>query len=92
MEKKEYFGRLTYYNIILNVILNFDCNDTNCDLCFMSNKSYCIICKYNYTYFQDGTKNCSYDNTIKDCFTSIITSIPTKDLNTVLSSFNFNFN
>ena len=65
-EKKEYLGRLTYYNIILNETLTINCNDTNCALCFNLNKSYCIICKYNYTYFDDGTKNCSsnFDNII----------------------------
>ena len=59
LEKGEYFGRLTYYNIILNESLTVICNDTNCDLCFLKNISYCIICKYNFTYFDDGTKNCS---------------------------------
>ena len=58
-EKEKYIGRLTYYNIILNEYLTTECYDINCALCFDKNISYCIICKYNYTYFEDGTKNCS---------------------------------
>ena len=74
LEKEEYIGRLTYYNIILNATLTDNCNNTSCALCFMKNVSYCIICKYNYTYFEDGTKNCSYEDILTESYTSIITS------------------
>jgi len=59
IQKEEYIGRLTYFDIILKENLSTECNNQNCDLCFMSNKSFCINCKYNYTFFIDGTKNCS---------------------------------
>ena len=61
MKKKVYIGRLTYFDIILKENLSTECNNQNCDLCFMNNKTFCINCKYNYTSFLDGTKNCSDD-------------------------------
>ena len=59
INEEYYIGRLTYFDIILKENLTDECNNANCDLCFISNKSFCINCKYNYTFFQDGTKNCS---------------------------------
>ena len=67
LEKEEYIGRLTHYNIVLNETLTVFCNNSNCGLCFEKNTSFCIICKFNFTLFDDGTKNCSdNDNIITD--------------------------
>ena len=62
-EKEEYIGRLTYFYIILKEDLSNECNNYNCLLCFKNNKDFCMECKYNFTYFENG-KNCS-DNIIK---------------------------
>ena len=40
IQKEEYIGRLTYFDIILKENLSTECNNKNCDLCFMSNKSF----------------------------------------------------
>ena len=58
--KKEYTGRLTYFDIKLDEDLTTNCNDSlNCAYCFESNKNVCLECKYNFTFFADGTRNCS---------------------------------
>ena len=56
--KEEYIGRLTYYNIFLNESLSNDCKVSNCNLCLKNNRNFCIVCKYNFTSFKDGSKNC----------------------------------
>ena len=59
-KKEVYTGRLTYLDIILNEDLSTNCNDDiNCAFCFDNNKNVCLECKYNFTYFEDGKKNCS---------------------------------
>ena len=87
LEKEVYIGRLTYYNIILKENLTVNCNIRNCALCFMKNKSYCIICKYNYTYFKDGAKNCFYEEIITETPTSIFTSLNTSIITSLSTSF-----
>ena len=49
-KKEEYKGKLGYYNIILNESLSKNCYDKNCDLCLKKNISFCITCKYNFTF------------------------------------------
>ena len=49
-KKEKYYGRLTYYYIYLSESLSDNCTDVNCHLCLDKNKSFCIICKYNFTF------------------------------------------
>ena len=59
-EKEEYIGRLTYYYIILNeTLFTKECNNTNCDFCFIIDPSVCVKCKYGFTYIDDLNINCS---------------------------------
>ena len=53
-EKEQYSGRLTYFYIILDHVLSYNCNDTNCELCRTDINSYCIACKYDYSIFYDN--------------------------------------
>ena len=58
-KKDTYIGKLTFFNIILSQSLINDCEDDNCDLCLENNKSFCIICKYNFNYdFITSRKEC----------------------------------
>ena len=54
-KKEKYYGKLTYYNIYLSKSLSDNCIDANCHLCLDQNKSFCITCKYNFT-FESSTK------------------------------------
>ena len=49
-KKELYFGKLSYYNIILSKNLTDNCKDINCHLCLKESNTFCIICKYNFTY------------------------------------------
>ena len=80
-QKDDYFGRLTYFNIYLNEELTTSCFDNNCVLCPQNNKSFCIFCKYNFTYI-DGIKNCSEkDNNFEDIISVEI--INSKEINKI---------
>ena len=52
-EKESYESRLLYYNISISQQLSDTCDDTNCLVCRDSDKSKCIICKFNYAINRD---------------------------------------
>ena len=52
-EKETYESRLLYYNISINQQLSDSCEDENCLVCRDSDKSKCIICKFNYAVNKD---------------------------------------
>ena len=54
-EKREYLGRLTYYNILYEADLIDICNSDNCSLCLIENKSFCL--NYNETLSDDIKDN-----------------------------------
>ena len=49
-------GKTSFFNITINENLSTECND-NCYLCYQNNISFCITCKYNYT-FNNNDKTC----------------------------------
>ena len=52
-EKETYESRLLYYNLTISQQLSDSCNDENCLVCRDSDKSKCIICKFNYAVNKD---------------------------------------
>ena len=52
--KNHYYGKLAYYNILLNKELTTNCGN-NCDLCLKENTSYCITCKNEFLLSEDKT-------------------------------------
>ena len=60
-EKETYESRLLYYNISISQKLSDSCDDENCLVCRDSDKTKCIICKFNYVINRDDIgkyKNC----------------------------------
>ena len=57
IENEEYIGKSANYNIILNQSYTRDCRNIDCYLCLKKNNSFCIICKYNFT-FSNEEKHC----------------------------------
>ena len=41
----EYIGRTSYINFIINKDISTNCNDNNCELCILENKTFCILFK-----------------------------------------------
>ena len=61
--KELYFGKLTYFNIILSKNLTENCEDINCYLCLKEINTFCIICRYNFTYNSSSHKKECLENT-----------------------------
>ena len=81
--KNEYFGRLTYYKIILNKQLTNNCNNSDCSICLKTQNDYCITCKKNYTLINKNNqycKNCTHldEVTEKMTETESITELTTE--------------
>ena len=58
-ERKEYFGRHSYYYFILdNKLTEEDCKE-NCELCYNNDKNKCVTCIYNNFEITGGSKNCN---------------------------------
>ena len=51
-----YYGRLSYLNIKLNSNLSSLCED-NCILCLKGSYSSCIVCKYNYSTYEENEEH-----------------------------------
>ena len=52
-EKNLYESRLLYYNISIDQDLSKECLDENCLLCAKNNKTFCLVCKFNFIIEKD---------------------------------------
>ena len=43
----EYLGKTSYFNFIINKDISSNCNEINCELCILENKTSCILFKEN---------------------------------------------
>ena len=83
--KNEYFGRLTYYKIILNKQLSTNCSNSDCILCSKTPNNHCITCKHNYTLINNNGlyyKNCIHLDEVTEKITEIdsITELMTEKM------------
>ena len=83
-ETYQYAGRLTYFNIVLNSDLTSNCDDTNCDLCPVEKKYFCLACKYKYSIDIDNLLKICDDREITT--TDLLTEMTTENLNDVLTN------
>ena len=77
-EPERFFRQLSYssvnfhYYININMDLSLKCNDTNCNLCFINDTDYCLLCKGEYNIISDnyyGKKKVCVNNIITDDLT-----------------------
>ena len=78
-EPENFFQQFLYYHstdfhyyINIKMDLSLKCNDTNCNLCFINDTDYCILCKGEYDIIFDnyyGKKKICLNNTITDDLT-----------------------
>ena len=81
--KQQYYGRISYCDIIFNLdILSQDCDDENCLICNKDTDKTCLICKYLYME-ENGKKLCLDENKIPP---TEITTIPTTFLTIIPST------
>ena len=84
----EYKGKLNYYKMQSNFELTSDCDNTNCELCFYSQKDICLTCKYNFSTTeinQQLSKVCQDEektDIVTEKFTDQITPIITDEIST----------
>ena len=68
-QKELYFGRTSYYDVILENDLITNCKNKNCELCLNINVNYCITCNSNFTIIEkDGINNkiCEGEEELED--------------------------
>jgi hypothetical protein len=58
--KNTYEGKFGYFKILFNQEITKKCSpeNTNCELCLLNDKSFCLICKGDFNYV-DGSKICA---------------------------------
>ena len=89
-QQDEYKGKLNYYKIQSNYELTSECDNTNCELCFYSQRDICLTCKYNFTTTeinQKLSKVCQDEektDIVTEKFTDQITPTITDEISTVI--------
>ena len=81
-----------HYYINISVNLSLICNDSNCNLCFINDTNYCLLCKGDYNFVSDniyGKRKICINDTIteettyiENFMTTEITTIPTTNIMT----------
>ena len=70
--------------------MSIECTDNNCDLCLNENKSFCIICKYNFIFNNNtNEKECLNNENIennKSDENTIENTIENKFVNTIVNT------
>ena len=56
-EKDIYESRLLYYNLTISEDLSETCDNENCELCKDSEKTHCIVCRFNFIINKDENGN-----------------------------------
>ena len=85
--KNTYEGKIGFFKILFNQEITKKCSpeNTNCELCLLNDKSFCLICKGDFNYV-DGSKICEQNyipTTTAEYFKSIENTEQTENLDQV---------